>query len=122
MLVIGHESPWIYQEEAPWPDEADHLLGEVAFPDPYFRAGASPWKVAEEEVPAIVAARPRGEEMASYAEAVHGARIDACLMPVLPADMQAAFIHDAEDFALPTRAACTGRDHSSRLELQVNSQ
>jgi hypothetical protein len=122
MLVIGHELPWIYQEEAPWSDEADHLLGEVALPYPYFCAGASPGKVAEEEVPAIVAARPWGEEMASYAEAVRGVWIDACLMPVFPADMQAAFIHDAEDFALPARAACTGRDYSSWLELQVNSQ
>jgi hypothetical protein len=122
MLVIGHELPGIYQEEAPWSDEADHLLGEVVLPYPYFCAGACPGKVAEEEVPAIVTARPRGKEMASYTEAVRRARIDASLMPVFPADMQAAFIHDAENFALLTRAACTGRDHSSRPELQVNSQ
>src|SRR5712691_2206741 len=62
----------------------------------------------------------RGEEMASYAEAVRGVWIDACLVPVCPADMQAAFIY-SEDFALPARGACTDRDYSSWPELQVNS-
>jgi hypothetical protein len=121
MFVIRHKLPWIYQEQPPWLDKADHLLGEAALPHAYFRAGAPPWKVAKEEVPAIVAPRPRGKEMASYAEAARGLRIDASLVPVFPADMQAAVIHDSEDFALPARGACTGRDYSSWLELQVNS-
>jgi len=59
--------------------------------------------------------------MASYAKAVRRVRFDPSLMPVFPADMEAAVIHDSEDFALPARGACTGRDYSSWLELQVNS-
>jgi len=120
MLGIRHKLPWIYQEEPPWLDKADHLLGEVALPYAYFRANASSRKVAKEEVPAIVAPGPQGEEMVSYAKAVHGVWIDACLMPIFPADMQTALIY-SEDFALPTRGACTDRDYSSWLELQVNS-
>jgi hypothetical protein len=120
MLVIGHKLPWIYQEEPPWLDKTDHLLGEVALPYAYFRANAPPGKVTKEEVPAIVAPRPWGEQMASYAKAIRGVWIDARLMPVFPADMQAAVIY-SEDFALPARGACTSRDYSSWLELQVNS-
>jgi hypothetical protein len=121
MLVIRHKLPWIYQEEPPWLDKADHLPGEVALPYAHFRANAPPGKVTKEEVPAIVTPRPRGKEMASYARAVRGVRVNACLVPVFPADMQTAVIHDPENFALSASGACTDRDYGSWLELQVNS-
>ena len=59
--------------------------------------------------------------MTLYVKVIHGVRINACLVPVFPADMQTAFICNSEDFALSARGACTDRDYGSLLELQLSS-